>query len=315
MPDFESLGGESRNIRQVIFLGIVVLSTVLTVMILSEEYSFLTAEQQRGYIGSLFWPILTVGGIVATSIYMVANSEYKNKIIVGTLIVLLIVSAYLIREAITFFNVSGFNSALAIGTVYTLIGVLSSVYIAVNIIHPNGMDGFDTVTSEEQDESLFGLDFKWKLLIGFLLVVFTFFYITGTGQAFVQAPNFGLVEFGVLDSQLGNAFVSAVVGGVIETAFFFSILMPVAHGLVFRFTNNVVLASGIGIIATTLIFLQFHTTVYAYSETALLSVGIFGLSNAILLFIFRDAYILKLFHGFNNFFVVLLAVTTFQIVA
>ncbi len=315
MADFESLGGETRNNRQIAFLAISILATFLVASIFFEEYALLDSASKSLFLSSLILPIISVLAFIGVVGYMIVRDDFKNPLVLTILFILLASSVYLIREAITFFSASGFSGALAVGTVYLLIGSAGSAFLVLNIVKPKAVDGLDAVISEERDEGIFGLSFRSKMLIGVGLVAFTFFYITSTGLAFVQAPNFGLVEFGILDSQFGNAFVSGIVGGVIETVIFFAVLMPVIHGLAFRFSNNAVLASLIGIILITVIFWQFHTTVYAYSETAQLSVLIFGFTNAGLLLLFRDAYILTLFHFFNNFFVIFFAVTTFSIIA
>ncbi len=314
MSDYESLGSDTRNNRQIVYLVIVILSTLLVGSIFAEEFGLLTSVQQNLFLNSLFLPILSISMFVGIIGFMILTERFKDKILIGLIIITLAASIWFIRESITFFSTSEFSSALALGTIYTLLGVFSTAFLTLNMIRPKGEDGIDTVTSEESSEGVFGLDFKWKMAIAGALVIGIYFYITTTGLAFVQAPNFGLVEFGILDTQFGNAFVSAVVGGVIETAVFFAILMPVVHGLTFRFTNNAALASAAGIIVVSLIFWQFHTTVYSYSEAAQLSVAIFGIGNAILLFLFRDAFMLKFVHFFNNLFVILFAVTTFSVI-
>lgn len=313
MADFETLGDDEFNPRKLVFLVIVALTTILVYSIFSEQFSSLSQLQKSSLTASMFPAIIVVSAFVGWTAYMALTKNMKIHT-VTLWAVLLVTSVFFIRESITFFSTSGFPSSLAIGLVYTLIGSVASAAIALNLAIPRAKMPIDTVTSEEASENVLNASFKVRVLIAAALVVFTIFYVGGTGQAFIQAPSFNLAPFGILDSGLGNALVSGLVGGVLETAFFFAVLMPFIHGVVIRWIGSEKVATLAGILAISTIFVWFHTTVYAYSETALVSVGVFGLLNALLVLVVRDNYQNMAWHFANNFLIILFGITAFQVI-
>ncbi len=313
MADFESLGDDKLNPKKFLFLGVLIFGMIVVLSVLVENISKISQSQFTLLLNSLLFPLLAIGSFTAVSVYIILTGKKKNTALWIIFGLTLIASVYFIRESVTFFATSSFPVGLDIAIIYTMIGSVSLVYIVKSIIFPDSPI-FDSVTSEDKSENIFNLGFKSRLLIGVGLIIFTIFYVTGTGQAFIQAPNFALTEFGILDTQLGNAILSGIVGGIIETAFFFAVLMPFIHTLAFRFTSSGAFASIISLVAISIIFILFHTTVYAYSEIALLSVGIFGFLNAMIVLVFRDNFQNMMWHFSNNFLVILFSVTTFSII-
>ena len=167
----------------------------------------------------------------------------------------------------------------------------------------------DTVTHEEH--SLFGVEltfFRQLMIAGIFSLIFIF-YITTTGQAFVQAPAFSF-----LDTAIGNAFLSGILGGVVETLFFFIVAQPIIYAFSYRITNSQILSILSSVILATLFFTGFHTIVYQYNEAALYSVFFFGFLNSLLTILLRSNITNISIHLTNNFLVRFLAITSFAVI-
>jgi hypothetical protein len=167
----------------------------------------------------------------------------------------------------------------------------------------------DTITIEEPEDAPIHVSFKWQLLISLGLGILIAIWISTTGNALVQAP-----QFQVFDGKTGNAFLGAITGGVIETAVFFGLITPSLVVIVQRFTGNQILGVLAGIIGGALIFMLYHTVAYQYDQMALVSVFIFGIINTILLFTFRSVVPLIILHTINNLMVGMMLITTFGII-
>jgi hypothetical protein len=157
----------------------------------------------------------------------------------------------------------------------------------------------DTISIEDSPISP-----KVQLFLGIIASVALGYWMSVTQQAFVQAP-----QFSIFDTPLGNAVVSALCGGFIETIVFFGFIFPTIHGIVYDRTDNYYLAAFIAIVATTAIFTGFHNWVYKYNESALLSVALFGLINCILALVIRSNVVNIFVHSTNNLMVVLFNLT------
>jgi hypothetical protein len=157
----------------------------------------------------------------------------------------------------------------------------------------------DTISIEESPISP-----KIQLLLGIVVSIGLSWWMFTTQQAFVQAP-----QFSMFDTPLGNAVVSALSGGFIETIVFFGFIFPTIHGITYRTTNSFYLALVIATIATTVIFTGFHNWVYKYNESALLSVAVFGLVNCALAALIRSNVVNIFMHSTNNLMVVLFSLT------
>ena len=165
----------------------------------------------------------------------------------------------------------------------------------------------DTVTIETTSP----LSPKMQLMLGLALSALLGWWIGATGQALVGANPFGAV-FNVFESPVGNAVISAVVGGFCESIVFFSVVYPSVHRILWKFLDSP-LATLLAILIGSGIFFVYHNFVYRYNEVALQSVFIFGLINCILVLLTRSIIPGIMIHATNNFLVVLFNITKFGI--
>lgn len=307
MPELSSLGDEKRSRMKFLYFGIVVAITIYAFNIFINKFSLLASEQLSIIISNLTPIIITIIGMGVVGFFL-TKSGLKNKILVLLFLVLLGVNIFFLRSLITIFNAQVLPSGIGLSLIYTAMGIISSIVIGINTLSPKIREPIDTVLVEGKKEAVWQPSGKIKIGIIIGIIAVTGIYISSTGQAFVKAPVFGLSE-----SLYSEAIVSAVVGGILETAFFFAVIQPVIHSLVFKMTQNTLFAVVGGVIGVTVLFFLFHTTVYAYNQAALTSVGIFGLLNSIATVVFRDNGLNAIWHGSNNYFVVFFRMTVFSV--
>jgi len=149
---------------------------------------------------------------------------------------------------------------------------------------------------------IFSLSFIIFLLISFERV--NALSVIGTTTT-TFSPN----QRAICKDASGNAVVSALCGGFIETIVFFGFIFPTIHGITYKMTNSFYLALVIATIATTAIFTGFHNWVYKYNESTLLSVAVFGLVNCALAALIRSNVVNIFMHSTNNLMVVLFSLT------
>jgi len=160
-------------------------------------------------------------------------------------------------------------------------------------------------------ESNSPLSLKAQIALGTILSVFIGIWISSTGQAFVKANPFG-VTFQIMETKVGKALLSALVGGVIETLFFFGLLYPSLHAFLEAKLGfpGTILAMFLG----ALIFTLYHNIVYETVETALYTVFFFGfVFNVLPVFFLRSLVIPTMLHFCNNFLIVYLNITKMMI--
>ncbi len=190
---------------------------------------------------------------------------------------------------------------------YIAFGLFATIFILVDYFVIKKERPLDTITIE--DEAPIKLSLKAQLILSAILGVGVFFWISTTGQAFVNAPTFQVFE-----TRFAQAFLSGIVGAVPETLVFFSVLAPTLYLLINYWTDNKLFALLAFFVGGTFLFFIFHLFTYFYDQPALFSVAMFGFINLLLLYLFRSVLPLMSIHFFNNFAVVYFSVTQFVVI-
>ena len=290
-----------------LFFFIVLATTFYVATIFINKSSALNAEQMNLIIRTILPVLISTISLGAVG-YLLTKGK-RNKFLVIAFLVALGASIFFIRSLITVFSETILPQGIGLSLVYMAIGAVSSIVIGINTFSPKIKPPIDTVTIEPIEESAIKFSQRTRFIIGIGFFILTAVLVSATKQAFVKAPIFGL-----FDALYSEAFISGVVGGILETAFFFSVIQPVIHSFVYERFGNAFLALIVGIVGVTALFLLFHTTVYKYDTKALNTVLIFGFANALNVFIFRDNTINMGWHFSNNFFTVLFRLTVFGVV-
>ena len=156
------------------------------------------------------------------------------------------------------------------------------------------------------------LSLKYQLLIGFVLSMIIGLWIATTGQAFVKANPFN-ITFQIMETKEGKALLSALVGGVVETLFFFGLIYPSLH--YFLTSKFEYVGMFLAMLAGALIFTLYHNIVYEYNEVALFTVFFFAFFfNILPVFFLRSLVIPTMVHFINNFVVVYLSITRMMVI-
>jgi len=153
----------------------------------------------------------------------------------------------------------------------------------------------DTTTLEEPRADWLGP--KQQIIIGVLLGILVFYKIYTTGAAFIDAP-----KWSIFDSPVGNALFSGIIGPV-ENLTFFGIIFSTVLAVCRERTGNEYLSFIVALTVATAIFAGYHTFRYSSSESAMLSVIIFGALNCVLVYTTRSLIISDMIHFTNNFLI------------
>lgn len=285
-------------------MGLISLTTVWVVSIFFMKFSQLTMAQISILSRIMFLPVVSIIGLLVTGYGLVRTkirNEFRDVLIIGFLLSL-VVGTVSLRMLVTGVSQIALPQSIGLSLVYTVMGMIASIVIAMDL-SKKIQAPIDTVTDEDPRESPIGISGKWKLVFGLGLMIIVGTFIATTKTSIIQAPIFG-----VTDVLFNEAVVSGLVGGVIETAFFFAVLMPTIYAFVNKTLNNSVIASIMAIVGISVIFLLFHTTVYQYDAVALNTVLIFGFMNAMVVFVIRDNWINTMIHGTNNFMIVIISI-------
>ena len=193
---------------------------------------------------------------------------------------------------------------------YIILQLVSLFFIAFDMLtKKEALETIDTVTIESESP----IDIKYQILTGAALSAIIGFFIATTGQAFVNAYPFG-VSFNIWEGTVGSAMLSGLVGGVVESLFFFSLLTPTIYSITHKFTDSVAISIIVAMLLGSFLFFASHIFIYKYSETSLLTVFFFGLVfNAIPVIFLRSIIPSMMVHFTNNFLVVLLVITKFSL--
>jgi len=300
----ESLGSENRSLSKYVYWLIVVGATLYIGTIFLQKYTPKVTQM----IMNLVLPSVVSTTILIAFGILVIKVKSKRKYLVVGFIIAFGISIYFVRTLVASVSVTPMTPGLGLAIIYLMIGTIASFVIGINTISSQIKPPIDTVTVESEDVAVIKLSLKWKIVVALCFMAFTFFMTITQNQAFVQAPIFGLSDF-----LYGEALVSGIVGGILETALFFAVIQPVTHSIVFKTTGNVFFATVGGVIGATLIFFLFHTTVYQYNQEALMSVAVFGLFNSLIVLMLRDNVVTSTWHFTNNFCVVFFQILKFAI--
>jgi len=153
----------------------------------------------------------------------------------------------------------------------------------------------DTTTIEEPRVEWLGP--KQQILTGLVLGILVFYKIYTTGAAFVDAPRWS-----IFDSVFGNSLFSGLIGPI-ENLTFFGIIFSTVLAVCRERTGNEYLSFIVALTVATAIFAGYHTFRYSSSESAMLSVIIFGALNCILVYVTRSLIISDIIHFTNNFLI------------
>ena len=219
----------------------------------------------------------------------------------GMFVFYLIVFTFLIFGLIGAIDTKG--SVFNLLTLYILFfAVIGIIPVAIDNLTKGERDlPLDTVTFDTDDEAILPLSMKWQIVIGIAGSIFLGFFILSTGQSFL-AP----FRMQIFETTIGEAILSGVVGGVVEVATIFGVLFAISYFILTRMMG--LFGSILSLIAISLVFTGFHSIVYEYNSSALISVFIFGLFfQAIPLYLFRSVVIPIMLHFTNNFIIVLFA--------
>jgi len=160
----------------------------------------------------------------------------------------------------------------------------------------------DSVT-EEPDEKrpifLKNIPYKYIFIIGLLFFGMTYWQTSTYKQSIVSAPIFQAFPFAT-----DPVFLSLMSGivGLIENLFFFGWMFPTVYANLSKFGEYVSFPSSVMIVA--LVFMFYHWGVYGFADVvASTSVLMFGISNCILVYLFRSLTISNFWHFGNNFWI------------
>lgn len=187
---------------------------------------------------------------------------------------------------------------------YSSLLAFSLIFIGFDMITKDNYS-LDTVLIEKNSP----INIKTQIFLGIGLSLMLAFWIGLTGQALVKANPFGIV-FQAQPSL--DAFDSAIMGGIVETLFFFAVLYPTLHAILTDYFDK--FGGILAMFLASLIFMFMHDAVYGYNEPVLLTVFVFAFFFNVLPIFFTRSIILPVFaHATNNFIVVLFKVTQMSI--